>query len=128
MAPPSTAPARESRLSRALYALPILGLAGLMGYAFSMGEPIAPIIMDLMERSVFDLGGVNVPLIKDFYGLSWLDEFFAHVTVAFAQLQFNVDKFMYLHSLVFLTDFAGIYVILLLESCRAGNKATWFQL
>ncbi|KAJ3549578.1 hypothetical protein NM208_g436 [Fusarium decemcellulare] len=97
---PETPVASEGRLRRALFALPMLGLSAIMTRAFAMGEPIAP----------------------EFYRIPILDEIFAHITVAFAQLQFFTDQKAYWHSLVFLTDFAGMYAVGLIESYRPANK------
>ncbi|KAH8667754.1 hypothetical protein BGZ61DRAFT_592543 [Ilyonectria robusta] len=118
---------QESRLQRALLALPILALSGVMGKAFAMGEPIAPVLNRILETSVFDLNGMSVPVIKKFYGIGLLDEIFGHITVAFAQLQFFTDQRAYWQSLVFMTDYAGIYAILFFESCRPSNRKTIFQ-
>lgn len=117
--PPS--PPRESRLRRALYALPFLAITALMTRAFGMAESIGPIIEERVQRSVFKAPDVNVPLIKNFYGIPGLDDVFNVVTAAFANLQFFFDKKAYWQSLVFLTDFAGMYAVIMVESFRPGN-------
>ncbi|KAI8712926.1 hypothetical protein NCS52_01392300 [Fusarium sp. LHS14.1] len=114
--------ATESRLWRALFALPILALAGLMIRAFAMGEPIAPALQNMLENSQFTWDGGSVKILKEFYGIPLLDEIFAHITVAFAKLQFFSDPRAYWHSLVFLTDFAGMYMVFLIEGYRPANK------
>ncbi|EEU34705.1 uncharacterized protein NECHADRAFT_52723 [Fusarium vanettenii 77-13-4] len=112
--------ATESRLWRALFALPILAFAGLMIRAFAMGEPIAPVLQNMLENSQFTWDGGSVKILKEFYGIPPLDEIFAHITVAFAQLQFFSDPRAYWHSLVFLTDFAGIPLVIPLLSQLMG--------
>jgi hypothetical protein len=112
----------ESRLWRALFALPILAFSGLMVRAFAMGEPVGPVIQNMLEDSYFTWDGGSVKILKEFYGITLLDEIFAHITVAFAQLQFFSDPRAYWHSLVFLTDFAGMYMVFLIEGYRPANK------
>ncbi|KAF5026600.1 hypothetical protein F66182_1326 [Fusarium sp. NRRL 66182] len=121
MSAPKSPPA-ESRLRRALVALPLLALAALMARTFSMVEPIGPILHEMVENSLFTAsGGVEVPVIKAFYGFPALDNIFEVITVAFAQLQFFTNHEAYWQSLVFLTDFAGMYAVILVESYRPGN-------
>ncbi|KAF4972602.1 hypothetical protein FSARC_875 [Fusarium sarcochroum] len=116
-------PPTESRLRRALYALPFLVLSALMTRAFAMAEPIGPLLQEMVQNSVFTApGGVEVPVIQGFYRIPLLDNIFAVVTMAFGQLQFFTDQKAYWQSLVFLTDFAGMYAVVLIESYRPGNK------
>ncbi|KAI6765375.1 hypothetical protein HG530_006445 [Fusarium avenaceum] len=116
-----SAPPIESRLWRALYALPFLGITALMTRAFAMAQPIGPIIEKMVQTSSFTAPGVEVPLITKFYGVPVLDDIFAVVTVAFTNLQFFIDEKAYWQSLVFLTDFAGMYAVILIEAFRPGN-------
>ncbi|KAH7123281.1 hypothetical protein B0J13DRAFT_599065 [Dactylonectria estremocensis] len=118
---------QESRLHRALLALPILALCGIMARVFGMAEPIAPTLENILETSLFDWNGMNVPVLREFYGIGLLNEIFGPITVAFAQLQFFGDQRAYWQSLVFLTDYAGMYAILFLESLRPSNRKTLFQ-
>ncbi|KAF4334085.1 hypothetical protein FBEOM_12096 [Fusarium beomiforme] len=111
----------ESRLRRALHALPFLFITALMTRAFVMAEPIGPVIEEILQTSIFTAPGVSVPIIKTFYGIPVLDDIFAVVTVAFANLQFFTDQEAYWQLLVFLTDFAGMYAVVLLEGYRPGN-------
>ncbi|GKU06415.1 hypothetical protein FLAG1_08105 [Fusarium langsethiae] len=119
--PGRTAPPRESYFRRALYALPFLAITALMTRAFGMAEPIGPVIEEMVKTSVFNGPGVDVPIIKSFYGVPVLDDIFNVVTVAFANLQFYFDEKAYWQSFVFLTDFAGMYAVVQLESYRPGN-------
>ncbi|KAI1072004.1 hypothetical protein LB507_005135 [Fusarium sp. FIESC RH6] len=114
-------PTRESRLRRALYALPFLAITALMTRAFGMAESIGPVIEQRVQTSVFRAQEGNVALIKNFYGVPGLDDIFNVVTAAFANLQFFFDKKAYWQSLVFLTDFAGMYAVIMVESFRPGN-------
>jgi hypothetical protein len=86
-----------------------------------MAEPIGPIIEEIVNTSVFTGPAVNVHVIKSFYGIPVLDDIFNVVTVAFANLQFYFDEKAYWQSLVFLTDFAGMFCVVLLESYRPGT-------
>ncbi|KAK6711219.1 hypothetical protein SNK05_005645 [Fusarium graminearum] len=111
----------ESRFRRALYALPFLAITALMTRAFGMAEPIGPVIEEMVKTSVFTTSSATIPIIKGFYGIPVLDGIFNVVTVAFANLQFYFDEKAYWQSLVFLTDFAGMYAVVQLEAYRPGN-------
>lgn len=118
---------RESRLRRALYALPFLGLTALMVRAAIMAEPIGPFFEKFLAEKRFDLGGVSSPIITKFYGVPLVDDILANITTAFAQMQFYSDPTLYWQSLIFLTDYAGMYAVLLLESCRDTPRSALFQ-
>lgn len=117
----------ESRRRRALYALPMLGLSAVMIRAAIIARPCGPVFDNIIETRQFDMGGVTSPIITVFWGIPLLDEIYAHITVAFAQMQFFSDPVLYWQSLVFLTDYAGMYAILLLESFRRAPKSALFQ-
>ncbi|KAF7558091.1 hypothetical protein G7Z17_g134 [Cylindrodendrum hubeiense] len=128
MSPPERqVESQESRLHRALLALPMLVLSGVATMAFGMAEPMGPVLNNMLDTSLFDWNGVSAPIIREFYGIGLVDLVLGHITVAFAQLQFFSDQRAYWQSLVFLTDFAGMYAILLLESCRPSNQKTLFH-
>ncbi|KAK7403535.1 hypothetical protein QQX98_010714 [Neonectria punicea] len=57
-----------------------------------MAEPIGPVLNKILETSHFDWNGMSVPVLREFYGIAWLDEVFSHITIAFAQLQFFNDR------------------------------------
>ncbi|GJN69675.1 hypothetical protein PLICBS_003725 [Purpureocillium lilacinum] len=92
-----------------------------------MAEKSGPLIEGMHERSRFEFGDVSAALTKRFYGVTIVDELFGQITIAFALLQFGVDSSAYWQSLVFLTDFAGIYAIVLLESSRYVYRASVFR-
>ncbi|UNI13366.1 hypothetical protein JDV02_000116 [Purpureocillium takamizusanense] len=116
-----------SRTNRAIRALPIVALALLMARAVLMAETSGPLIERMHERSRFEFRDASAALTRRFYGVTLIDELFSPITAAFALLQFGVDSSAYWQSLVFLTDFAGIYAILLLESSRGMYRATVFR-
>ncbi|RBA18307.1 hypothetical protein FPRO05_10602 [Fusarium proliferatum] len=111
----------ESRLRRAIHAVPFLLITAIMSRAFAMAKPIGPIIEETVKTSIFTAQDVTVPMIKNFYGVPVLDDVFAVVTVAFAHLQFFTDEEAYWQLLVFLTDFAGMYAVVMIEGYRPGN-------
>jgi hypothetical protein len=115
------------RLRRALYAFPILGLGLLMVRAFSMAGPTVPVVAEFVETGRFELDGVRVPILKTFYGISWLDELYAGISASFVLLQSMVDPGMYWQTLMLLTEFVGVYAIMLFESGRPVNKSSLFQ-
>ncbi|KAF4501673.1 hypothetical protein FAGAP_2126 [Fusarium agapanthi] len=111
----------ESRLRRAIHALPFLLITAIMSRAFAMAKPIGPMIEETVKTSVFTAQNVTVPVIKSFYGVPVLDDVFAVVTVAFAHLQFFTDEEAYWQLLVFLTDFAGMYAVVMVEGGICAN-------
>ncbi|KAI5459318.1 hypothetical protein BGZ63DRAFT_390708 [Mariannaea sp. PMI_226] len=116
----------DNRLWRAFVALPILVLSMIMVNAFSFAEPFGYAIERVLDNSLFEWNGLEVPIIRNFYGLQFIDAVFAPITVAFAQLQFFGDERAYWQSLVFLAEFAGIYAILFFESLRPVHSGTLF--
>ncbi|KAF5236744.1 hypothetical protein FANTH_11151 [Fusarium anthophilum] len=111
----------ESRLRRAIHALPFLLITALMSRAFAMAKPIGPTIEETVKTSIFTAQNVTVLVIQSFYGVPVLDDVFAVVTVAFAHLQFFTNEEAYWQLLVFLTDFAGMYTVVMIEGYRPGN-------
>lgn len=118
----------QSLFVRALVALPILGLSGIMFRSFSMIGILGPMIERTMNESWYDWQGVRMPIIQDFYGIPFLDEMISPLTIIFGQMQFFSDPPFYWQALIFLTEVSGLYAILLLESYRKANQATLFQL
>ena len=119
----------ETLTTRAVRASPLLLVAGLMFRAFLFVEPVGDVFAGFLKRGVFSLNDVEIPILKSFYGIPLLDEILTHTTLAFAQLQlWPADQVAWWHSLVFLTDFAAVYAICLLESCRPTSKGTLLQL
>ncbi|KAF5598035.1 hypothetical protein FPCIR_3308 [Fusarium pseudocircinatum] len=116
-----THPSPSSRLQRAIHAVPFLLITAIMSRAFAMAKPIGPTIEETVKTSIFTAKNVTVPIIKSFYGVPVLDDVFAVVTVAFAHLQFFTDEEAYWQLLVFLTDFAGMYAVVMMEGYRPGN-------
>lgn len=114
--------------SRALRAAPLVLVAAIMLRAVTFAEPMADLINGMQQRGLFSMRGVEAPLLASFYGVPVLDEALSHITVAFAQLQMHpADPGAYWQSLVFLTEYAGLYAVLLWESCRGGYR-TFFRL
>ncbi|KAI9167882.1 hypothetical protein HJFPF1_04023 [Paramyrothecium foliicola] len=119
---------QPSRWQRALYALPIFGLAILTAYAFTKTEATVPVVAEFLDNGRFEYNGVSVPILKRFYGISLFDELFVNISAAFMQLQTKAtDVDLYHNSVLFLTEFVSVYAILLFESSRPANKSTLFQ-
>ncbi|KFA80785.1 hypothetical protein S40288_04760 [Stachybotrys chartarum IBT 40288] len=123
----NTVSSRDSRLQRAFVALPIFVLTLLMLPAARMNEPIAPFLDNAAKKSLFELNGVSVPVIREFFGITILDEIFSTISLAFVQLISFADPGSYWQSLCFLTDFSAMYAIWMFESCRGANKKTFYE-
>lgn len=115
--------------TRTISALPLLLLTAFMLYAFSFAEPIAPFYEPALASKVFTLNGVSVPILTSFYGLPVLDLVLSNICIGFTQLlSFPADPAGYWHLLLFLGEFAGVYGVLFLESCRGVYKGSWLRL
>lgn len=120
-------------LQRVVGASPILLLLGLMLRVLPFAIPVGPLLNPMQESSRFsfphDSSISGVPLRASFYHAPVLDDALSHITIAFAQLQlWPADPSAWWQSLVFLTEYAGLYAVLLLEGCRVGNKGSLLQL
>ncbi|CAI6092521.1 unnamed protein product [Clonostachys chloroleuca] len=109
--------------NRALGALPFLLIPPFMAYIFSFAPIITIAFESMLEDGQFSLNGVKAPLMKTFYGIGILDETLSRVCVGFAQLLlFPADPKGYWQLFLFLTEFAGLYGIFILESCRGAHR------
>lgn len=115
--------------TRALRAIPLLLLVPIMLRAITFTIPMGDLIRSMRQRGLLSLHGVEAPLLTSFYNVPVLDTVLAEMTAAFALLQmYPVDPWAYWHALIFLTEYAGVYAVLLLESCRGSNEGSLFQL
>jgi hypothetical protein len=126
--PPNHQTDGPPRLQRALLALPIIGMALLMVRAFTMAGATVPVVAEMLEAGLFELGDVSVPILKTFYGIGFVDQVYAGISLSFVLLQSFVDPAIYWQTLVLLTEFVGLYAIMLFESGRPVNQSTFFQL
>jgi hypothetical protein len=124
----SVSSVNDSRRRRALVALPILAFSLVMCRAMMMTGPIYPVFGSIYRSSRFNWNGLEVPILTTFYGIPIIDQMFSPITIIFAQLQFFTDPRSYWQSLVFVTDYAGMYTLFILESCRQSSKGTVFRL
>ncbi|UKZ49384.1 hypothetical protein TrVGV298_003631 [Trichoderma virens] len=87
-----------------------------------------PFINDAQLQGRYTLqNGTSVPILKRLYGIPGLDDAISQVAITFCQLVFYDDPRMWWQSAVFLTDYAGVTAILMLESLRNANRGTFFQ-
>lgn len=97
--------------------------------SFTMVPALGDHIALTHQTGVFSLDGVEFPIRVSFYGIGAVDRSVATLTSAFAYLQmYPVDPIAYWHSFVFLSQFSGLYAVVLAESCRPSNRGTLFQL
>ncbi|CAH0055399.1 unnamed protein product [Clonostachys solani] len=109
--------------NRALGALPFLLIPPFMAYIFSFAPVITVAFESMLEDGQYSLNGVQAPLRKTFYGIDFLDQILSRVCVGFAQLLlFPADPKGYWQLFLFLTEFAGLYGIFILESCRGAHR------
>ncbi|KAH6608949.1 hypothetical protein Trco_002295 [Trichoderma cornu-damae] len=115
-------------LSRGLYALPILLPAAVMLRAMAMTGPIYSATDKAYSLGRYVLqDGTSVPVLRRLFGIPGLDDVLAGLTIMFGQLIFDDDPKIWWQCFVFLTDFASLSAILMLESWRSANRRTFFQ-
>lgn len=117
-------------LLRIASALPILIVIPFILRALTFAEPAISTHMDQIRATTSHaINGQNLHLLDSFYGLPVFDDIFGNICAAFSLLQiFPEEHGAYWQSLVFLTEYAGIYAILLLEGSRNVNKGRFFGL
>lgn len=112
----------STQLRRAILGLPIVAFAAVMVRAFFMSPPITDFMTNILDKGVFNAHGQAIPMLRSFYRVPIVDEVFSQIVPAFAQLQFFTDPVAYWQTLVFLTDHAALYAILLFESNKAEAR------
>lgn len=115
-------------LMRVLCALPILLVTPLMIRAFTFADPAVSTHMEKVRATPsFELNNQTFRLLDSFFGLPILDDIFAGNTAAFALAHVFPEQIgAYWQSLVFMTEYAGIYALFLLEGCRGVNEGRLF--
>jgi hypothetical protein len=118
---------KESRLLRALWALPILAMLAL---ATKVMDPTASMqgIVDIIKAGKITWNGGEVTVIKSFYGIQAVDDAILPIVVVFSQWDMGFDVQSTWQTVTFLIDFAGMYAVFLMESARRANNITVFQL
>jgi hypothetical protein len=115
---------KESKVVRALYALPLLGI--LYGCHRTMGTALGklePIFAD--GGTKVDLGnGVVTAFSPRFIGLSGLDSFLSMYAAFFTPCIGNFDLVGRLQAIAFLADLVPLQVIWMVEGIRRGNVGT----
>ncbi|CAO2653295.1 Nn.00g027060.m01.CDS01 [Neocucurbitaria sp. VM-36] len=117
----------ESKLLRALKAVPFLGISALAIYLM-WGVALPPIVErigEIMEKGVHNNVGkpVFVKPLMNFYGVEFIDSRVRGLSACFASFQF-VDLIGNWQSFSFLTDAGIVYAILLIEGARRANVLT----
>lgn len=116
----------ESKLIRALYALPLLlvlyGASQTMGVTAESAIPLLGKAVGLGELSLGD--GQVVPLWKSFFGVQGIDNFFAAYVAFFTPSIGGQDIAGRMQAIAFLGDLIPIQAIWMVEGIRRGNFVT----
>ncbi|KAH4112908.1 hypothetical protein HBI64_155590 [Parastagonospora nodorum] len=119
---------QESKLLRALKALPFLGITAAAVYLM-VGTALPPMrthIVQVLEHGVenrFGQSGFVQPM-RNFYGIEAIDSKIRGLAACFASFQF-VDPIANWQGFSFLMDAGIVYAILLIESARRANIMTF---
>ncbi|KAK5992875.1 hypothetical protein PT974_06297 [Cladobotryum mycophilum] len=103
----------QSRLSRALWALPILAMGIPMHRVLLfMLDPLGPAIEKFTDQATFEMqNGTTVPLITNYYGIPAVDAIFSQASIFFSYFLTYDVPVTYWQSLIFLTDLAPIVLV-----------------
>jgi hypothetical protein len=115
---------RESKLKRAAYALPLLGL----GYAATRIMNVEPAVEWAkslgQSRGILDLPSGAVRVLTSFYGLTGLDNFLVVANGFFLPSVYNADPTSRRQLTSFLTDGAVFLTIWIFESAHHATRWT----
>ncbi|GAB1319710.1 FAD NAD(P)-binding domain protein [Madurella fahalii] len=116
----------ESKIRRALVAMPLLALA--FGALFVMDvSPSIAWAKNLRDSGVLQLQGSSVPIVRSFYGVQGFDEFVALVNTYFFPSVYGYDPVSRRQVISFLTDGTVLLTIWIFESVRRANILTPLQ-
>jgi hypothetical protein len=116
----------QGRLRRAATGLPILAFTAAMSYVFVQVTQVTPAVMEeIATAGHYERQGIVVPVRREFYGIAILDELFSVICMAFIHLYSFADPSVYWQSFAFVTEYAGMYAIMLFESCRERSEGTF---
>lgn len=118
----------ESTLKRMLFALPLLALAFAAVHVMDARSTI-PWASALRDGGVLQLETGSVPILRSFYGVRLLDDFFSLINVYFLPSVYGYDPVSRRQFISFLTDCTVVVTISVFESVRRANVLTplqWF--
>lgn len=118
---------QESKIRRALLALPLLGLAFAALFVMDLG-PSIDWARNLRDSGVLQLQGSSVPIVRSFYGIQGFDNFVALVNGFFFPSMYGYDPVSRRQVISFLTDGTVLLTIWIFESVRRANTLTPLQL
>ena len=120
---------RESLLSRAKWALPLVGLFCFALAKMELGNAMAELEDVLRSGQITWGSGAHLqPLFHFFYGVEILDHLTQLTTTLFAGWELGFDVPGSWQAFTFLTDFGTLYALFLIESCRCANKLSLAEL
>ncbi|KAL5319811.1 hypothetical protein ACEPPN_012869 [Leptodophora sp. 'Broadleaf-Isolate-01'] len=114
---------KESVLTRALWALPLLGIT----YACqkTMWQTISKLTPLAADAGSLNLGnGIVVPMVSKFFGLSVLDKVLSKFVALFTPAITGLDPIGRMQGIAFVAYMIPVQTIWLIESIRRGNLTT----
>jgi len=118
---------REWALTRALWALPFLGLSFLAAQVLDVSLIPGEQLGAALAAKQISWPSVTVPIADAFYHIPAIDDTFRPITVFFAPSSSGHDQLSWWQMISFLTDFGVIYSILLIEAGRRANALSLIQ-
>ena len=116
----------ESKLVRALYALPLLAvLYGANWILVAMAAVAIPDLGKAAQIGELALGdGQVAPLLTNYFGNEGIDKFFAAYVAFFTPVIGGLDVTGRMQALAFLGDLIPVQAIWMVEGIRRGNSFT----
>ncbi|KAK3942865.1 hypothetical protein QBC46DRAFT_378981 [Diplogelasinospora grovesii] len=118
---------KESKIMRALWGLPMLGLA-VVAFNLMFAEDPLPAAKAILDTGKIVWATGSVPIQYTFYRIGWLDELLAALNMFFTPSVYDYDALSRSQVFSFLTDAGVVIMVWYLESVRRANHLTILQL
>ncbi|KAH7207801.1 uncharacterized protein BKA55DRAFT_586548 [Fusarium redolens] len=118
---------KESKIKRALVALPMLGLFYLARRVLDVNKAV-PWQLQMLETGRISADTDPVPIQQAFYNINWLDTLWVPINMFFMPIVSGHDTVARKQLVSFLTDYGVIIAIWAIESNRRNNALTPAQI
>jgi hypothetical protein len=122
MAGKSPSTEQENRLIRAIRASPLLIFTVIALYGLDLSG-IAPQVEEMRETGIYVYKGNGFPIRSTLFGSSdFPNKLIGLLATVFTQMISGFDEITYWQTFSFITEYAGMYTIMLFESARYSIK------
>lgn len=120
---------QDSTTARSVLALSLIGSFGLnsmFGLVYRNGYIGA--LLDLRDHGPHLLPGSNIPILKRFTGIPFLDKMLVLFGVMFANVTDGSTPQLSLYGFIFAGQLVPMFTIMIIEAARRGNKGNIMSL